>query len=189
MLTEPWFSAWRKLLTNRVAIRSSLEFKLGSSRFDTKLFFMDSSDASSRIYRMRFKRTLGDDLKWSVTRLGEFNQPLETFLKDQHDLYFADMSSRIADLSLEPVSHVAVVTQLYASDKFLLPPSHPLLMLHYGMVYEGLLAREKHPLVFYEDVVDVQTYTTVLGILRRRFGAFLWQQEAISAENTLGQIP
>ena len=192
MLTKPWFSEWKKLLNSQLAIRSIIEFDLGSSTFETELTFTENGiyDISGPgVYRAKFVRTLGDksNIRLPATVIGEFHQPLETFLNDLYEREFATKSSRIADLCLEPVPHVATVIQLHANEKFLLPPSHPLLLLHYGMIYEGIVTRRKHP--FDEGIPNVMARAAIWDILKRRFGAFLWQQETISAANTLGQIP
>ena len=187
-LTAPWFSAWRELLTNQVAIRSSLDFKHGSSILNTELIFMENGVADPGICRMRCKRILGDGVELPATKIETPLLSLETFLTDLREEWFTSKdTSRIADLCLEPQRHVATVVQLYATDRLLLPPSHPLLMLHYGMVYEGIATRHKDRSMY--DLPGGALHVSLYGILKRRFGAFLYQQEITSVKNTLGQIP
>ena len=145
MLTAPWFSAWEKLLTNEVAIRSSITCERVSTSFDTELLLIGKGkpDVTSGIYSIRCKRTLGLSIDLPITKIEGFRLSFETFLRIQHDRWLINRSGRLAEIYLEPLPHVATVIQFGATDQFFLPSSHPLLMLHYGMVYEGIVARRK----------------------------------------------
>lgn len=182
MLTAPWFSAWEKLLTNEVAIRSSITCERVSTSFDTELLLIGKGkpDVTSGIYSIRCKRTLGLSIDLPITKIEGFRLSFETFLRIQHDRWLINRSGRLAEIYLEPLPHVATVIQFGATDQFFLPSSHPLLMLHYGMVYEGIVAREKN----HSDY----GYGFIWEILEHRFGAFLYQQQTLSAKATLGEL-
>jgi len=141
------------------------------------------------VYRVRGGRVLGDNfnLERPVTKLEGFSLPLETFLMNLYDQEFCSKRRELAGLFLEPQPHVATFMRVYSTDVVLLPPSHPLLLLNYGMIYEAIATNEKNP-SDKNSSLDMCIVSVFWGILKRRFGAFLYQQEKISIETTIGEL-
>lgn len=179
-----WISAWETLLTKGVVIRSYVEFKHESSTFETQLIFKKNAE-DLEIHRVECRRTLGNPIALPTTKLMSSKAPLGDYLGD----LFSPWPSSIYKSwkYLEPTSHIALINRFCATDRLLLLPSHPLLMLYYGMVYELIVTRKRNRT---EDDGKLSYNLTVelWEILKHRFGAFLLQQKVIAVENTLGQI-
>lgn len=174
VLTGPWFGAWDELLNSQVVVRSSITFNQGTSVFHTELLLVGEDN---EICRVICSRSLGSNIYPPVTKLETPNVLLEVFLTTLVDQWnFTKKTSRLAELCLEPVPHVAIISQYYATNEHLLPSSHPLLMIYYGMVCDGIATQQKH------------SVRTIWPVLLRRFKAFLYQQEATLVKNTIGQL-
>lgn len=187
LLSEQWFDEWRILLSGGLAVRSfvDLEHPWKMSTFDAELICM-VQNSNPRVFQARFTRTLGTGLGDRYSRFTLLDLPFEKFLTDWCDRLARTTSVAYSEKILAPVPHIAQVSRLYARDTLCLPPSHPLLLLYYGMVYDEMRAER---LI---DSADNQTRNRAerdfLKILGYRFDAFLFQQQRICSESTIGQI-
>jgi len=110
---------------------------------------------------------------------------LENYLSIWHYQWASSKHKRIGDLCLEPTSHVATATQCYGTDTFLLSPSHPLLLIYYGMIFEAIVIKKRE---CSREVVKDYAHAALWGTLKHRFGAFLYQQEMQLVKVTLGEV-
>jgi len=185
-LTAQWFQAWETLLTHGIAIRSSLEFLESYSCFEAEVIFIDDYSLPQHrgVCRMYFKRYLGEIIGLHITKIHAFNQPPETFLEEfaerEHDTKGVALGTR----SVQPVAHLGILTRLGSKDLLILPSSHPLLLLHYGMMYEEILIGKRSS----GNSRMEQDYAAVCSTLKRRFGAFLHQQESALMKSLIGEI-
>ncbi len=103
-----WATAWSTLISNGIAIRSSLRFNSESSAFNAELIFSDEEDV---IYRLKCERMLGTSIRLPVTKLERLDSSLETFLLDMRYAWptDADKNRHIVNRCLDPVPHVATV--------------------------------------------------------------------------------
>jgi len=167
-------------LSTSVAIRSFLDFELDSSIFETELVFRENP--AGQLYRVNFERSLGRKPRGKV-HIETYNGPFLAFLEDWRDyLYVRRKNEAIMHKFIEPLPHVALVRLCYANDQLFLPPTHPLLLLNYGMIYEGI-ATERW--TYRSDEFDAGN---LLSTLAFRFRAFLYQQEILALKATIGDV-
>lgn len=161
-----------------MAIRSSLELDAYKSHFETEIIFVtDEAGNPGRIFKLEFKRSLGLSSEMPVTRFQELDVSVTGLLADMRNRIMV-RNRNVADLFLEPKPHIAIVRSR-ANNDILLSPPHPLLMPYYGMVYELILMQKKHT----EGMEKA-----LWKVLKRRFGAFLYQQEEEVIERTFGEL-
>lgn len=172
---------WAGMLSQRLAIRSVLELDERKSHFETEITFVtdEAGNPDGGIFRLEIKRYLGLSIERPVTRLQELDVSVPGFLAGMRDR-IPIRNRKIAELLLEPRPHVAIVRSR-ANGEIVLPPSHPLLMPYYGMVNEALTTQH------HENQARSRE-KSLYGVLKRRFGAFLYQQEETAIENTLGEL-
>lgn len=170
---------WAGMLNQRLAIRSVLELGVHKSHFKTEITCAtdEAGDSSGRIFRLELERFLGSSSEMPVTRLRELDESIVGLLTNMWDR-IPIRNRKIADLFLEPRPHVAVVRSRLIDD-FVLSPSHPLLTPYYGMVYELISTQKK---------TCKRDLSIPWGILRHRFGAFLYQQEEEVIDRTFGEL-
>src|ERR1035437_7279681 len=92
--------AWAELLTNKMAIRSSIRLNSGSSIFSTELIF---GDRDTGIFRLKCKRVLGESIERPTTKLEKLNSSLGALLLELRYEWPTDndKNDRIVDLCLK----------------------------------------------------------------------------------------
>lgn len=184
-----WHSVWEQLLKTSVVIRSFVRPGKGHTYFSTELFFIPNPMEISApgVCRVSCKRGMGNTLGLRATELRLLGKSFEEVLADLNDEFDRNEKSAIGAWLLEPRAHAALLVQYRAKDQLSLQPFHPLLLLHYGMVYELIATRKRNRTEDDGKIFSSHTTQALWATLEQRFGKFLFQQQEIVARHTLGE--
>ena len=176
--TLDWFTVWKNLLETEVVIRAEVEFRVQCVDFSVILMYMEK-DAG--VYQINCNRSLGASIDVPKTTLTHYDVSPEAYLENMYNYWTHSPRRFPAENWIKPVSHAAIVQPFLSSHVHSLPPSHPLLLSYYGMVWERLREERRKTSETVDRRMAWETF-------ERRFKTFLTQQEFLALENTVGFV-
>lgn len=185
-----WIAAWKKILTNELAIRCMIEESLDFLHFAMEVYFMDLDE----IYRARFERFWGQTIKLPRESIERYDGPLGAFLSDLGAFWetcnIPDMHALERRKFMVAKSYRGVIRPLGTTNFLLMPPNHSLFMAGYGAICEWTYrakrgrigARNK------DEITPSEEDGKAWSILNHRFKAFLYQQQTAVLGSTVGKV-
>lgn len=189
-----WIAAWKKILTDGLAVRCLIEPSANQIRFWMQSFLIHEDD----IYEIRFERFLGDTVQLPKAFARKYGATLQAFLDDLERFWTGDGRSLTVNNLALAVPHRGFIRPFGSTDVVLLPTNHPALMTNYGAVHEWAYQAKrgyvKSNNTLAEEELGGKTITydpsqrMLWAVFERRFKTFLYQQELSVIRNTIGEI-
>jgi hypothetical protein len=171
--TGPWLDEWERLLGDGMAVRSTIVIGHDWTQCTTRMSMIEDPREGKWVRQIVLERALGNRLVTLTEPSYERLELLGIFLEDELNRYRHEHGVH----AIAPIAHVAFLEQEHVTEKRLLPATHPILLAFYGMFYEQICQMERK----YGNAM-------MLSMFKRRYAAFLYQQERAAAQQLLGEV-